>query len=229
MNDACAIRMDRAEPRGLRFEEDTAMGKYKAYQRMRQLATQKKDLTPETFLEELARQANLTAVGQAWWTKVETRLTQSEDMQVAMMQPWALTFQVISSVVEQVKSKELKDEQYQKSAGSTSKVVKRSHALVQEQEDSTSGQGDRGRESSTQYSRGRSSSWGSGTGDRSRSTSRDTRDSRRENEIKCMACGCWHFETPGYGKWTIPIGNTAVLEIAIFWLKHVASNVRGLR
>ena len=84
----------------VKFDDDTAMGKYRAYQRMRQLATQKKDMSPETFLEELARQANLTTAGQTWWTRVEARLTQSEDMQVAMMQPWVLTYQAISSAVE---------------------------------------------------------------------------------------------------------------------------------
>lgn len=69
----------------VRVEEAIAMGKYKAYQRMRQLVTQKKDRIPETFLEELASHAILTAVGQAWWTKV-TWFTQSEDMLVTMMQ-----------------------------------------------------------------------------------------------------------------------------------------------
>lgn len=87
-----------------------------------------------------------------------------------------------------------------KKASVTSKVVKRTHALLQQKADRESTQKDaRNRESASQSSSGRSYSRGSGNGDRSQLMSQD---SRSENGLRCAACDSWQFETPRFGKFS---------------------------
>lgn len=73
------------------FTDDTAMGRFKSYQTIKKLITMKEGCTPMALRDELARQANLTEVGQVWWKKVTQLLGQDRSMKAAMGKPWELT------------------------------------------------------------------------------------------------------------------------------------------
>ena len=140
---------------------------------------------------------------------MDARLTHSEEVQVALGHPWVLTFKSIGAAVDRVKAKELQEEQHssglRSSSPSPAKVTKRASALLHD----TGESGDQERApspygGSNPNSRDGRSNYQSRPHDRGRSPhrslSRDTKDSMREQDIRCAACDCWHYEPMGHGR-----------------------------
>ncbi len=140
---------------------------------------------------------------------MDAKLTHSEEVQVALGHSWVLTFKSIGAAVDRVKAKELQEEQHssgrRSSSPSPAKATKRVGALLHD----TGESGDQERAPS--YSQSQSSPrdgrftfqsrrYDSRGRSPQRSLSRDTRDSQREQDIKCAACDCWHYEPMGHGR-----------------------------